>query len=190
MLDLETIKCHDRRFGLVRGFTLIEMLITLIVVAIAATLAMPALRDFNMSGAATAQANSLLANLNSARMEAVKSATNVRVSALGSGWSDGWVVAIDRDRSGTVEVAQGDRVFIEAPAAPPNIEISATLNPGAGAVSSLYFGPTGEIVQPVSGIMFILKRTDPDATPTKCKRVAVALSGRAETRSGVSNPCT
>jgi hypothetical protein len=53
-----------------------------------------------------------------------------------------------------------------------------------------YYGPTGEIVQPASGIMFQLKRTDPDTAPTKCKRVAIAMSGRAESRRGDLSPCT
>jgi type IV fimbrial biogenesis protein FimT len=172
------------------GFTLLEMLITLIILSIVAVAAFPAMREFNMSGAATAQANSLLTNLNAARAEAVKSATNVRVSAVGGDWSDGWQVAVDRNRNGIVDDADGDRVIAETGAARDNFEWFGAQDPSGAALTVFYYGPTGEIVQPASGIMFQLKRTDPDTAPTKCKRVAIAMSGRAESRRGDLSPCT
>ncbi len=172
------------------GFTLLEMLVTLIILSIVTVVAFPSMREFNMGGAATAQANSLLGNLNTARAEAVKSATNVRVSAIGGDWSNGWQIAVDRDRNGIVEAPQGDRIITETGKARDNFTWTGVQDPSGAALTQFFYGPTGEIIQPTSGIMFMLKRTDPDTAPTKCKRVAIALSGRAESRRGEVSPCT
>jgi type IV fimbrial biogenesis protein FimT len=171
------------------GFTMLEVLITLIILSILSAVAYPSLREFNMSGAATAQANSLLGNLNTARAEAVKSATNVRVSAIGGNWSSGWQIAVDRNRNGVVDGGDGDRVITETGATRSNFTWSGAQDPSGAALAQFFYGPTGEIIQPTSGVMFMLKRTDPAAAPAKCRRVAVALSGRAESRRGESNPC-
>ncbi len=55
-----------------RGFTLMELMVVLAIVAIALSLAVPSLRDFMRNSRLTSASNDLLAALNLARSEAVK----------------------------------------------------------------------------------------------------------------------
>ena len=164
-----------------RGFTLLEMLITMIVVAILMAVALPNMRDFSRGGAATAQANGLLGNLNVARSEALKSASTVRVSAASGGWANGWTVALDRNMNSIVDA--DDRVIVEIGKIKSGFTLSATTDDAAGAaVNTFFFSPTGALQAPTTSVRFTLKRPDDSAGNRKC--VAVDPSGRAESRRG------
>ena len=71
-----------------RGFTLLELLVTLVVIAILASVAAPAYQQVRTSNQLAADVNSILVGLNYARVEAVKRRANVefRVAAGGVGW--------------------------------------------------------------------------------------------------------
>ncbi len=72
-----------------RGFTLIELMVTLAVVAILATVAVPGYQQMQTSRQLAADVNSILGGLNYARVEAVKRRAKVefRVVAGGTGWA-------------------------------------------------------------------------------------------------------
>lgn len=92
-----------------RGFTLIEMLTTVAVLAVTTTVGIPALNGFVVSHRAATQANALLSALNYARSEAVSGARQVSLCpyvedtnaadaadrylcADTTAWQQGWVV--------------------------------------------------------------------------------------------------
>ncbi len=77
------------------GFTLVELMITLAILAILLGLAMPAVNDFAIKQRVSSQANEMMLSLAFARSEAVKLSQDVRViprTGTASGWSDGWCV--------------------------------------------------------------------------------------------------
>lgn len=77
------------------GFTLIELMITLAVLAVVLGIAMPAISDFTIKQRVSSQANELMLSLAFARSEAVKLNQDIRViprTSTASGWSDGWCV--------------------------------------------------------------------------------------------------
>jgi type IV fimbrial biogenesis protein FimT len=82
------------------GFTLVELLITIVVLTIVLAAGVPAFQSFIKNNRVTAQANDLVSTIQLARSEALKRGTNTVVCASDDQakctgkdtWSDGWIV--------------------------------------------------------------------------------------------------
>jgi type IV fimbrial biogenesis protein FimT len=79
------------------GFTLIELMVTLAVVAILATVAVPGFFDMIQNNRTTSQTNQLVSALNLARAEAIKRGVAVSVTAEEDGFAAGWSVNVTSD---------------------------------------------------------------------------------------------
>lgn len=83
-----------------RGFTLIELMVTLAIVAILAMIALPSFRDTLRRSHVSAASNALLASFNYARAEAITRGQLVTLCASasatscssGTAWQGGWMV--------------------------------------------------------------------------------------------------
>jgi len=84
-----------------RGFTMIELLITVAVAAILAAMAVPAMSSFVQNDRDIGQINSLVGSLNYARSESIKRASPSGIivcpsadgaTCSGTAWSGGWIV--------------------------------------------------------------------------------------------------
>lgn len=92
----------------IAGFTIIELMVTIAVLAIIATFAVPSFRDVIISNSVASDRDELFVTLNFARSEAIKRGRAVTVckSADGSScdnslsWNAGWLVFQDDDRNG------------------------------------------------------------------------------------------
>jgi type IV fimbrial biogenesis protein FimT len=117
--------CNKRSFG----FTLVELLITLSVVSILALIATPSLSRIIASQRMSTNINELIASITLARSEAIKSSNAVIVcsnttaaptSCSGStNWSQGWLVWVDRNNSGTVNPDPGEAIQVHSALAGP-----------------------------------------------------------------------
>ncbi|WP_152225376.1 GspH/FimT family pseudopilin [Pseudomonas sp. SCB32] len=83
-----------------KGFTLLELMVTIAVAAVLLSLAVPSFTDATLSGKLTASANDLVAGVALGRSEAIKrnAVTSMCVSSNGStclasgGWEQGWII--------------------------------------------------------------------------------------------------
>ncbi|MBF0340786.1 MAG: GspH/FimT family pseudopilin [Magnetococcales bacterium] len=84
--------------GHLRGYTLVEMLIVLAIVAILASLAAPFLIAVAQDNRLATQINLLVGTLQFARTEAIKRGTTITVcrsddgTICGSNWKNGWII--------------------------------------------------------------------------------------------------
>ena len=104
------------------GFSLLELMVALAVVAIMSSFAAPALRSFIQNSKALTQANELVTALNYSRSESVKRRMPVVMCAFNTAQSscatssvpwdeNGWMAFADRDRDGAYDADDGDGVL-------------------------------------------------------------------------------
>ncbi len=105
-----------------RGFTLIELIVTIAMIAILLMLAAPSLVAYQRNSELTSTANSLLATMTAARAEAMKAGRNAYVvPASGEDWATGWFGYVDLDGSG--DYSSGEPKFGEQGPLPPSIAL-------------------------------------------------------------------
>lgn len=103
-----------------QGFTILELLMAVSVLAITLAIAVPSFSTMIRTNRLAASVNSLVTAMNYARSEAYKRGVIVRVCASNSAnsecsgsstWTNGWLVIADTNNNSTVSVANGDTVI-------------------------------------------------------------------------------
>lgn len=99
------------------GFTIIELMVTLVVLAIVVAVAIPGFNTLIQNNRSVALAEEFITALNFARAEAIKRGGRVAICASDTGtscegdWTDGWIVIVDgalTDNANTAEIAGAD----------------------------------------------------------------------------------
>jgi type IV fimbrial biogenesis protein FimT len=112
--DLPHHPCQARR-----GFSLLELLVTLLVAAIVLALAVPALGELVLNARRTANVNALIASIQLARSESAKRGLPVvvchsadRLSCSGNNFDQGWLVFVNRNAESPPMIDAADTVLL------------------------------------------------------------------------------
>lgn len=160
-----------------RGFTLIELMIVLILVAIVAGIAAPWMGQVIRNGQMTSQGNSLLGGMQYARGESLARGTTVTICGSSDGvscddnWGRGWIVFVDVD--GDKNLGTADEV-LRTYAADTAID-SAT----SARVSFTRKGRLDNAGNPLS---IVIKRSDCGTEGSRA--VSITTGGRMSLTSG------
>jgi type IV fimbrial biogenesis protein FimT len=157
------------------GFTLVEAMITITVMLVLMSVAVPSFRDASHRGQLRTAANDLVTSVHFARSEAIKrnapvtmctSSDGVNCSAQG-GWQQGWIV-------------RSDVTLRQQSASPRDVRINA------GGINNLTFQPTG--VDATSAV-FTVCRT-PAGSSDEQRRVTIDATGRPSVRKTTGSACS
>lgn len=143
-----------------RGFTVIEIMLVLAVVAITVTLAAPGFRDAIANSRLSTTTNNFVTAIAYARSEAIKRGVTISVAAIGGNWANGWRV---QDGGGAL-IHQFD-----APAAGTTLTVS-------GGIVTLPFTSRG-LLGPGTGAV-TLDICD-SRTGEQGRQISISLTGRA-----------
>ncbi|WP_310735223.1 GspH/FimT family pseudopilin [Dokdonella fugitiva] len=195
------------------GFTLLELMVTVAIVAILAAMAFPSYREFTTRMTTSNNTNELIGALNLARSEAVKRGRQVAVIAINGNWANGWqVVAGKADATGAIAApaAPGTteatcRGYLDfdgaTPLCPrfngalPNTYYILGKATGAGALDDrVVFGSSGALVGSASNFDFSVCRPSAHADSNQSRHINVRASGIVTTNRGTSGspagPCS
>ena len=158
-----------------RGFTLVELMITLVIASIVLTMAVPGMRNLIQNNRITGQVNEMVTAFNLARIEAIRRGSPVSVCASSdrascsgaNDWASGWIVFADANSTGNPTVSELIRAWDQLPGNPAVSEVG-----GASFVRYLSNGTTGVLVP------FTFSHTIPDCTGMQQRTIGITSAGR------------
>ena len=160
------------------GFTLVELMVTVALIAIMMAIAAPGYVTFQRNSELTSLANGLLAAINTARGEAMKRGSYATVIPVdGADWGSGCLVFIDMDRNSAYDSATDKQIYVST-ALPSYLSVRAngTAGPGSPHIS---FDASGFSSPLSSTVTLELSRNDVDAKDySQIRSIKVAKTGR------------
>lgn len=172
------------------GFTLIELMITVIIAALLVGLALPSFRELTMRNNTTQLANQLVLSLQTARSEAIRRGTWVEVvsKAASNNWSSsGWQVVADVNFDHALDPSGADAtgIITASAKAPTGYTVCglATAPIGIGGDLRIIYGPSGTLMLSNS---FDFNVNRPDGKATMVQHIKVSGSGEVTSYRGTA----
>lgn len=162
------------------GFTAIELMVTIAVLAILSAIAVPSLGPIIERWRVRNTAEDLQTSIYLARSEAIKRGGNVTIHAHEAGWSDGWKV-VTSINGASEELRE---VIVSS-------HIGVALDGGATAISVDRWGmmTNGTVPGAAEALDFIVTPAGKDASDPASNRVCVGISGRVLREPNGSTAC-
>lgn len=177
-----------------RGFTLIELMVTVSISAILVGIGVPMMTGVIERNAVAGHANSFMGSVNLARSESIKRGIPVVVcrsdapeaatpvcATSGTEWSSGWIVFADRNNNGQMDSASTNSDVL--------LRVQGAVTDSGGisqnTFTNLVFRPTGLMSAGASTIIFNSKSQNSSTKVCVC----VFLSGRTRLLENLTDTC-
>lgn len=197
-----------------QGLTLVELIVTVALIAIVASVAVPAFNDMVLRHRASATTNEFLAALGEARAEASRRRRTVVLCARptggdtavcnaanqgsgacgcdGGAWENGWLAYVDVNADGALDT-NGDVLINAQPPLANNASLRRSGDNDANG--TLAFNARGNLVGTPATFALCLAddvgdSADDEEVLTRARFVEVALSGRAGVRGALASEST
>ena len=166
-----------------RGFSLLELLITVAIVAVFATWALPSLGVLTRSMQVTSSVNDLVSDLNAARSRAVKSGHVVALYANDdSDWSNGWSMWEDSNDDQIIDGS--DRPLRRHAALRTGFALHS--NGTLSRAAPLMFNAQGQRQSPAPAVSVAFVMCNPDGIAANARTVNVMPAGTIVSAPGIA----
>jgi type IV fimbrial biogenesis protein FimT len=175
-----------------RGFTLVELVTVLAILAVLTGIAVPAFTGFMRAATLTSATNDLFASILMARSEAVRRGSRTALCkssdghacANSGGWEQGWIVFHDTNNDGAHD--PGEEIILHAQAMPRDLHLSGNLN----VAKYVSYTPTGEARLAGGGFQagtFTL--CNPSLRSEEARQIVISSSGRPRVQKATVASC-
>jgi len=175
------------------GFTLIELMMVVVIVAILLAIGLPSYRYINNSYRMSSEMNSLVGDLMYARAEAIREGQPVAICVSADGltcsgattWQSGWVVFPDPGNNGSADVP-GTILHVQQAFAGAHPDTFVLTNP----VSSIIFNREG-FAQGDAGVAFAATQFtlhDPTSNTAWTRCLSISAQGMLQSMNHASAP--
>lgn len=138
------------------GFTLIELMMVIAILAVLIMVGVPSFRDLTAQGRLRSASSELLSSFFLARSEAIKRNCEVNVKPAAGGWSSGWTVE-------TTATCLNSGVVMENHDSISQITITPDFGTGAATYQA-----TGRLKNVANSISLVLSSTTTTSVPARC----------------------
>jgi type IV fimbrial biogenesis protein FimT len=177
------------------GFTLLELMVTVSIVAILGALAAPNFQTMIQANRTRTVASELMATLNLARSEAARRGQPVSVcrssngsscASSGTGWDSGWIAFVNEDglSEGTSALRDSDELLLQAR---QNLPAGVTVRTNSNFTNAITFQRTGLVWGLGTGTFAIcagsaaeLKNRQPQAVVVIATRAVLATDSNGD----------
>jgi type IV fimbrial biogenesis protein FimT len=165
-----------------RGFSLIELMVTITIAAVLMLVVIPGLSTYQRSFQLDSFTSNMLATMNAARGEAMKRGRYAMLTPIDTvNWSSGWVVFVDTDR--TQDYSGNTDYTIRKSDVPPSYLTITANGTAAAAAPYIMFDPAGYSKTKNSGfgaLTFTVARNDVSSSDvsSQTRRLIISNTGR------------